>query len=208
MQTSRGCPDGSTIGVDPPANVLLEAPSLSDATTEICTRVGDGDTRNVLIVALSGNPDARLDTWRRGGGLPGNVGIVTVDETRSAAAADGCSSVTSGPGGSTISTTTVSGADDLTGIGIKIGNCLSAWEDQAATTHVCLDSITTMLQYVGPRKAFRFLHVVTRRIAEVDGVAHFHFDPSAHDEQTVSMIESLFSEVYAYDADADIWTSK
>lgn len=208
MQTSRGCLDGSTIDVDPPANVLLEAPSLSDATMAVCRRVGDDGDRNVLVVALSGDPDARLETWRRHGGLPGNVGIVTVDETRSAASMDGSSSVASGPDGSTISTTTVSGADDLTGIGIKIGKCLSAWEHQPATTHVCFDSITTMLQYVGPRKAFRFLHVVTRRIAEVDGVAHFHFDPSAHDPKTVAMIESLFSEVYAFDDDADAWAAK
>lgn len=207
MQTPRGCLDGS-IDVDPPASVLLESPSLSDATSEVCQRVGDGGDRNVLVVALSGDPDARLDAWRRGGGLPGNVGIVTVDETRSATAAEGGSTAADGPDGSTVSTATVSGADDLTGIGIKIGECLSAWEHQAATTHVCFDSITTMLQYVGPRKAFRFLHVVTRRIAEVGGVAHFHFDPAAHDAQTVATIESLFSAVYSFDGDTDTWASK
>lgn len=207
MRTPRGCLDGSAIDVDPPANVLLQAPTLSDAAREVCPNVGSEGDRNVLVVALSGDPEARLDRWRRCGGLPKNVGVVTVDETRASAATDGGSTVARAPDGAVVSTTTVSGPGDLTGIGIKLGKCLSAWENGTGTTHVCFDSITTLLQYVGPRKAFRFLHVVTRRIEEVDGVAHFHFDPSAHDRQTVATIESLFSDVYAYDADTDAWSS-
>lgn len=207
MQTPRGRLDGATIDVDPPANVLLEAPSMSDATTSVCPHVERGGDGNLLVVALSGDPDARLEAWRRAGGLPGNVGVVTVDETRSTATTDRTSSVTCGPDGSVVSTATVGSADDLTGLGIRVGKCLAAWDGQAAPTHVCFDSITTLLQYVGPRKAFRFLHVVTRRIADVGGVAHFHFDPAAHDERTVATIESLFSDVYAYDADAGTWTA-
>ncbi|QLD84833.1 hypothetical protein HWV23_03580 [Natronomonas halophila] len=206
MSTMRSRCDDPALAVDPPANVLLEAPSLSEGGMSICPHIkAETDAeRNLLFVSLSGNPDSRLDMWRRHGGLPGKVAIITADNTRSVAASGG-GSTTRQSGETVISTTTVSEPSDLTGIGIKMNNCLSAWEDDDARTHVCFDSLTTLLQYVDTERVFQYLHVTTKRIEAVDGVAHYHIDPNAHDDQTLATIESLFSDVCRYDTETDDW---
>ncbi|MEF8806669.1 DUF7504 family protein [Natronomonas sp.] len=206
MSAPCSCRDDSVLAVDPPANVLLRAPALSQSGTSVCPRVGpDAATeRNLLFVSLSGNPDDRLDSWRRHGGLPEKVAIVTADATRSAAATDGASGMCRS-GGTVISTTTVSEPGDLTGIGIKMNKALSAWEDDDARTHVCFDSLTTLLQYVDTRRAFQYLHVTTKRIESAGAIAHYHIDPNAHDDQTLATIESLFSDVFEYDTETGTW---
>lgn len=213
MQATHAGQDGSTVVVDPPANVLLEAPSLSEAAAAVCPSVGGTDAGGLLLVSLSGDPATRLDRWRRAGRLPAAVALVTAEETRSgAASADGSAGTTgrlpgvSGPDGTAISTTTVAGPEDLTGIGIAIDSCLDAWAEDPATTHVCLDSVTTLVQYVGPRKAFQFLHVVTGRLSSAGALAHFHFDPAAHDQRTVATVESLFPDVFTLEEGTGTWT--
>lgn len=208
MSSSRGCTDETSIDVQPPANVLCRAPSMSRGAAEVCPAIGHGDGRNLLLVSLSGTPDRRLETWKRRGDLPGKVAILSVEEARGAAAsAGGTSGTIGGPGGSTVSTATVSEPGDLTGIGIKINQCLSAWEDDDVRTDVCFDSVTTLLQYVDTRRAFRFLHVLSRRIQSVGALAHYHVDPGAHDEQTLATVEGLFSDVYDYDEATDTWSA-
>ena len=207
MSTSRGCCDEASIDVQPPANVLCRAPSLSRGAAEVCPSVGHGDDRNLLLVSLSGNPDRRLEVWKRRGELPGEVAVLSVEESRGAAAAGGTAGTMGGPGGSTVSTATVSEPSDLTGIGIKINQCLSAWEDDDVRTDVCFDSVTTLLQYVDTRRAFRFLHVLSRRVRSVGALAHFHVDPGAHEDQTLATIEGVFSDVYDYDEATDAWSA-
>jgi 2C-methyl-D-erythritol 2,4-cyclodiphosphate synthase len=108
--------------------------------------------------------------------------------------------------GTVISTTTVSEPGDLTGIGIKMNKALSAWEDDDARTHVCFDSLTTLLQYVDTRRAFQYLHVTTKRVESAGAIAHYHIDPEAHDEQTLATIESLFSDVFEYGTETGTWS--
>lgn len=205
MSTTRGRCDEAPILVDPPANVLCRAPSLSRGATAVCPTVGDPEGWNLLLVALSGNPDRRLDAWQRHGGLPNKVAVLSVEQARGAAAAE--SAPVGGSGGPAVSTTTISEPSDLTGIGIKVNQCLSAWKDDDVPTVVCFDSVTTLLQYVDRRRAFRFLHVLARRVRSVDGVGHYHVDPGAHDEQTLATVEGVFSDVYRYDEETDSWTA-
>ena len=206
MSTTRGRHDEAAILVDPPANVLCRAPSFSRGATEVCPTVGTPEEWNLLLVSLSGDPERRLDAWRRHGGLPRKVAVLSAEQARGAVAADGTASVPD-PDGPAVSTTTVSDPSDLTGIGIKVNQCLSAWEDDEVPTVVCFDSVTTLLQYVDTRRAFRFLHVLSRRVRSVDGVAHYHVDPGAHDEQTLATIEGVFSDVYRYDEETDSWST-
>lgn len=69
---------------------------------------------------------------------------------------------------------------------------------------MCFHSITALLQYADLSCVFRFLHVLTRHVDTVDGVAHYHIDPTAHDAQTLATIETLFDTVIEYE-DGD-WT--
>jgi hypothetical protein len=206
MSATRGHRDEAAVLVDPPANVLCRAPSMSRGATEVCPTVGSPEEMNLLLVSLSGDPDRRLDAWRRHGGIPRKVAVLSVEQARGAAAADGTAS-TAGPDGSTVSTTAVSEVSDLTGIGIKVNQCLSAWEDDDVPTVVCFDSVTTLLQYVDTRRAFRFLHVLSRRVRSVGGLGHYHVDPGAHDDQTLATVEGVFSDVYRYDEETDSWST-
>lgn len=207
MSATRSHRDEPALATDPPSNVLLQAPSLSEGGMSICPHIGkSGDTeRNLLFVSLSGTPERRLDTWRRHGGLPEKVAVITVDNTRSAAAT-GAGRTIRDPDGTALSTTTLSDPGDLTGIGIKMSKCLSAWEDEDARTQVCFDSLTTLLQYVDIEQVFQYLHVTSKRIEAVGGTAHYHIDPNAHDDKTLATIESLFSDVYRYDTETDSWS--
>lgn len=205
MSTTRGCCEKGSIAVEPPANVLCRAPSFSPGATEVCPGLAAGNDRNLLLVSLSGNPDRRIEARKRRGDLPRNVAVLSVEQTRGAAATES-TGTTRGPGGPTVSTATVSEPGDLTGIGIKVNQCLSAWEDDDVRTDVCFDSVTTLLQYVDTRRAFRFLHVLSRRVQSVGALAHYHVDPGAHDEQTLATIEGVFSDVYEYDEATDRWT--
>lgn len=207
MSTTRSCSLDSTLTANPPSSVVLEAPSLSSSGLSICPQLGEDDaaTRNLLLVSLSGNPDGRLDAWGRHGGLPQKVAVITADTSRQAVAAEG-GSVSRGPDGTVVSTTTVSEPSDLTGIGIKMSKCLSAWADEDARTHVCFDSLTTLLQYADVEQVFQYLHVTNKRIEAVGGSVHYHIDPNAHDEQTLSTIESLFSDVFTYETESGTWS--
>ena len=208
MSTTRGCRDEREIVAEPPANVLCRAPALSGGATEVCPHVGPGGDRNLLLVSLSGNPDRRLEAWRRRGALPEKVAVLSAEQARGAVSADGASTSTTGPGGSTVTTTAVSDPSDLTGVGIKVNQCLSAWEDDGARTDVCFDAVTTLLQYVDTRRAFRFLHVLSRRVRSVGALAHYHIDPGAHDEQTLATIEGVFSDVYEFDEATGSWSRR
>jgi hypothetical protein len=208
MSAPGSRPEDRSIVVEPPANVLCRAPTMSDGSTDVCPTVGPDGARNLLFVSLTGNPDRRLDAWRRHGGLPDEVAILSAETTRGAAAASDAAGTTLGPDGRTISTATVSEPGDLTGLGIKVNQCLSAWEDEAALTVVCFDSVTTLLQYVDTQRAFRFFHVLTRRVRSLGALAHYHVDPAAHDEQTIATIEGLFSDVYEYDEATGAWSTR
>ncbi|SDL96772.1 hypothetical protein SAMN04487949_0341 [Halogranum gelatinilyticum] len=176
------------------ASVLFLAPSISSQEDEVCTsllRSDDAAQENLLWVSYTKSPDAQLRRWREHGhGQPANLGIVSVGEsTRSAAASAGGGGSTAGP------VESVASPNDLTGLGIRLNEYLHRWDGNDCQTRVCFDSLTAMLQYVDIETAYEFLHILTGRLYGVDAVAHFHMDPSAHDEQTVERIASLCDAV-------------
>lgn len=177
-------------------NALLLSPAFDADREAVCRElmaVEDAAAAQVLFVALTGTPDGRLERWRgaHAASGPAEVGIVTAgDGTGSASAASG-TDTTRVAGGRV---TTVGSPGDLTGIGIAVSEYLSEWADGGPIV-VCFDSITTLLQYADVRHVFQFLHVLTRRFGQVEARAHFHMDPTAHDDQAVRTIASLFEAV-------------
>lgn len=187
------------------ASALLLAPAFDDADAEACadhlTR-HEPERTNLLAVTLGGTADERLDVWRSRvpGRLPARVGVVTAgDGTRSAAAGPDPATA---PGA--VSVSRVADPADLTGLGIRIGEFLSAWDGDDNGTVVCFESATTLLQFVELRRAFRFLHLLEKRVASAGGSIHVHMDPGAHDERTVATIRSLFDAVFVREDGA--WT--
>ena len=71
----------------------------------------------------------------------------------------------------------VSSPGDLTGVGIELSGILRRWHHaDAADPRVGLHSLSTHLMYADVRRVYQFLHVVTTRIATVDGVGVFTLD--------------------------------
>ncbi|MDZ7702015.1 MAG: hypothetical protein U5J98_08055 [Halobacteriales archaeon] len=152
-----------------------------------------------LAVTLDSTPDDKIDAWRADvGELPSHAGVISVGErSRSAAAA----SSPAGPGSTPVSVDTVADPSDLTGIAMAVGAYMDAWADTDRTPVVCFDSITSMLFHADQDRVFRFLHSTTGRLRELGAVAHYHLDPTAHDESTVNAFSALFDAVVEVDGD-------
>jgi len=84
-------------------------------------------------------------------------------------------------------------ASNLTGIGIGVADAIDRVEDEPL--HVCLGSLTTLVQYVDPETAFKFLQVTISRLEAADAVVHAHLDPDAVDEETTTTLKPLFEGV-------------
>lgn len=93
----------------------------------------------------------------------------------------------------------VSDPGDLTGIGMRTTSLLGDQNERDNQLVVCLDSITTILQFAEPRRTFQFLHTMTNFLARKDAISHYHMDPEAHEKQTVAQMRQLFDEVVAVD---------
>lgn len=170
-------------------NVLLLSPSLDPTArhtgVELLTR-GTSGAQRVLAISYLDTPADWLDRWtERVGPLPAALRLVVVGET--AAGDDDWRS----PATENVEVTRAS-PTDLTGVGMAVSETLSTWGETDDTVAVCVDSVTTMLQYAPLPTVFRFLHTVCRRLASVSALAHFHLDPAAHDDQTVARLTHLF----------------
>ena len=189
--TQTGMPTGA--GDERPTYTLVTEPAGGMPATT-CTDLAtadDGRPVNYLAVTYpeDASPDAVVEGLdRQPGPGPADLGIISVGEkTRSAAARTAPS-----PVASTGLVTTVDSPTDLAGLGIAITTYLEGWADGDARTTVCFMSLTSLLKHVGVETAFRFLRVFKQRVADVDAVAHFHLDPSAHREDTLRPICELF----------------
>lgn len=151
------------------AAALVLASGVATHGEAICTdRLTTGDA--ALVVALRQQPD----DWRASRGDVPPTWFVTTDQH-----AD--------------SIRTVADPGDLTGIGIAVSEFLE-WLPADTRPCVCLDSLTTLLQYCEPDRAYRFLQVLSGRVLDADGTLHCHADPSAHDDAALDKLAGLFDD--------------
>jgi len=85
----------------------------------------------------------------------------------------------------------LSDSTNLSTTGIEISSLL----DDDGGTVVCVHSLTALLEDVETERLFRFLHVLTSRIAAADAMGQFYLDAAAHDDQTIYMLRSAFDTV-------------
>jgi len=180
-----------TTQLDGATNVLLKVPPLDDGR-EVCTSLlGDDDTApNVLFVSFTRQASACVDQID-GKQNVRNVGVITVGDATASVDRDD------------VVTESVSTASDLTGLGIQIGQFLSEWDEPVL---ICFESLTSMLQYVDYETAYEFLHAITGQVHAAGARAHFHVDPSAHNERDIAGIASLFDASVSLDGDIEIQT--
>lgn len=157
-------------------------PQTLEAGLSIATRRGVADTR-ILWVTMLNTADEVVDLWDDH--LP-----VRPDRFRIVLVGDGLSGVNSLTD-SAVETDSVAEPSDLTTLGVRLMDALSAWTQDDDTIHLRIDSLTPLLQYVGPRTLAQFLHTLTSRLTATGVTAHFHLDPMAHDSRTVHALGSI-----------------
>lgn len=186
------------------ANTLLLVPSLGETDDYGCghlSNVAPPAETSVLWVSFARSLDDRLDVWRThvNNELPTRMGFVDVGSSkRTETLAD----TVQGTDGD-VSIETVS-PTDLTGLGIALTEYASQWSHASGHLTICFHSLSILLQYVGLRHAFRFLHNTAGVLRSADATAHFHMDPSVHDDRTVNTARMLFDAVVAHEGNT--WT--
>lgn len=183
------------------ANVLLLAPAETETDVDACLHLlgnPDSESTHVLSLGYSAPPEHTTRAVRRAGldSTSDTTFVCIGDTTRSAGSAAFSPSSTS-PNATTVQV--VEDPADLAGIGIAVNDWLDRWDDGHQTV-ICFHSLTALLDHVDVQSAFRFLHVLTGRVATADACAHYHLDPSAHDEQAVRTLSMLFDEIVSVDA--------
>lgn len=182
------------------AVLLVEPPTGSDhhddCVADLLAAGASGG--HVCRVEFTGTIDPWLARWDEGDAAP-PARLVAVNAT-----GVGWASPDSGdPDRVTVAQETA--PSNLTQIGTAVTRFLDNAGDAEGRALVCVHSLTTLLQYVDLRDAFRFLHLLTGRLKAVDATAHYHMDPSAHDEREVNTLKSLFDAVVEVDEN-DEWT--
>jgi len=155
---------------DDGALALLSTSGVENGEGACCARLADADA--AFVVALRQSTGGWLDD--RPADLPPTRFVATYPHPD-------CVRTVSDPG-------------DLTGIAIAVSEFLDALPAEA-TPAVCLDSLTTLLQYTGPTRVYRFLKVCVGRVRAAGGTLHCHVDPGAHGDDVMTTLEDVFDVV-------------
>jgi len=184
---------------------LILAPSFVGDRRKACTdllNIGSPAGERVLYVTFTNTPVTLLAEWDdHCGRRPDRAAFVSVDANSRSTVFDNFTSNTDLSNESGITVDQVQSPGNLTKLGIRITNRVEALSEVPENDGItiCFDSITALLQYVQVDEAFRFLHVITERFADVGAVSHFHMDPYAHDDETIDTLVTLFDAVYEYE---------
>jgi hypothetical protein len=174
---------------DPGTNVLVMAPSLSSEKDQTCLELqgaGSPAELDVLRITYSAAPGELVAQWRdHHGELPARMGIIIVGDQPGQHGSD-----VDLPDSVFVAT---ANPNDITGLGMRLNNYLNDGNSDAQLV-VCFDSVTEMLQFAEMQPVFKFLHMFVGQVRDADGIGHFHLDPGAHDDQTVSRLKPLFDE--------------
>lgn len=182
------------------SNVLLSVPSSDDFAGTGCrdlVSIAPPAQSAVLRVTFDAEAPGPIDRRNpRLGERPARTAIVYVGETKRSVA-----SAQTPATDEAVRYECVENPADLTSLGITISGILEEWANAGLEIVVCFDSLTELLEHVEQANALRFLHVTTGQVRAVDGLAHYHLDPTAHDEQTVGALKSLVEAVIERDGD-------
>ncbi|WP_255148759.1 DUF7504 family protein [Halorarius halobius] len=172
------------------SNVLLLGPSVSSEIDAGCRQLlhGDDEPRATLVVTFTLPPEQWVERWDdRVGDRPEELVLVTTSDTFAGPTADDELD--------DIGIEYLSTPGDLTGLGMIISKYLERWHEADRRMALCFDSLTTLLQYEELHNVYRFLHLMTTRLAGAGAHAHFHLDPATQDEQAVSTLASTFDAI-------------
>lgn len=182
----------SDVEVEPGSNLLLLGPAMSGKKRLAYEVLAEGvqHGEGAIVVSMSNSANRIFESFRDILGKdPRLVSFGVVD----------CVSKQQGVEGldNTEYVKYASSPDDMTKIGISLSEFLEQFNGQQGLerNRACLDNISTMLMYADIQTIFRFLHVFTGRVQNVNGLGIYLMDPSAHDTQTVNTLKGLFDGI-------------
>ncbi|SEQ86872.1 DUF7504 family protein [Natrinema salaciae] len=177
--------------IDPPANVLLVHPSSDEpaACKQLC-HDGGGTAR--LTVTFADETPERPDPDT----IDGRCGLLTIGDVLSDTGED-----TEPDFAEPVVADSVADPTDLSEIGVTISRFCKHWAESDEDVTVCFDSLDALLRHTSPKDVFQFTHVLTNRLSSVEAYAHFHFDPTRHEDRVVSTFGTIFDDVVADDTD-------
>lgn len=177
---------------DPGNTLVLASGGGHECCTDHLSQASFADS-NLLGITYSQRAYERLDAWEREGEHPRNTTVIDIGVSTRSASADSVGSIDNPADSFTIWT-----LDDETNMA-RLGKLaveeLSEWDHDGRRTTVCFYSVTDLLEHVDQETAFQFLHVLTSRFDSKDIDAHYHMDPSAHDEKTIRIFSEVFDAV-------------
>lgn len=148
---------------------------------------------NLLGITYSGSAYDRFDQWEQRGGSPANSTVIDVGASTRSADTDPADPIDHPANSFTV--WTLEDETNLARLGKLIAEELSEWELNGHRTEVCFHSVTDLLEHVDQKTAFQFLHVLTARFNSKNVEAHFHMDPSVHEEKTIQIFSEVFDAV-------------
>lgn len=165
-------------GVRSGTNILILGPPLSGKADLTMEMLSEGGGESAVIVTTQTSADELLEDY--GNTLNPHVGVVdTVTQQRGV-------EVEEAP-----HVKYVSSPRDLTSIGIKFSELLDDIEREEGVK-VYMESVSTLLMHMDVQTVFRFLHVFTGQIKDIEGVGLFVINSESHSEQDISKLKQLF----------------
>jgi KaiC/GvpD/RAD55 family RecA-like ATPase len=161
-------------------NVLVAGPPHVGAQELVLRMVAGSlaDDEGAVLITTDTDSASVLDDCRRCGASPRADGLGVVD----------CVGTTT-DGSEDIRATTVSGPDDLTGMGMRYSKlCADFDADSVDRIRMGVASVSTLLSFGDVQRTSRFVHTLAGRNASIGGLGVFLLDPETQDERTVRTI--------------------
>lgn len=167
------------------SNILLVGERSTDAQLSACHRLlGEDrrDSRYRLFVLTDDSGCSSCHDGRDGRTRTRVIRRGTENDPSSAVQAD-----------------SVVGTELLGALGTEVVETVDEFEDEVdgldpSELRVCVDSLAPLLTEHDRQNVFRFLHMLTSRIRQADGMGHFHL-PVDRDHDSVRLFEPLFDAV-------------
>lgn len=180
---------------DAPTTLFLEPTKDRETCVELLSPA-PYEQLNVLGVTFTPSPDEWIASWNSNAGeSPAEATIVDVGETTRSAT----SSAVVAEGPTAFSIMPISNPRDIAHLGGAITNRMAKWADNENETVVCFHSITDLLEHVDEEHVFNFLTMITSHLRHQEAVAHFHMDPTEHDDKTIYLMDQVFDAIVEVD---------
>ncbi|WP_435065504.1 DUF7504 family protein [Halobaculum sp. EA56] len=94
---------------------------------------------------------------------------------------------------------TVTDPGSISRLGVALTDLERTHTNEGDRLHVCVDSLTALLQYAELEQVVQFVQVANEFTRATGGDIHYHLDPNAHDTETVATIRHLVDTVVHVD---------